>query len=104
MIDKMLHGLRNLIGLGWGVVIDDTSEVQKVQVKFNPAEVKDNIPRYTEYGFQSSPPDGHHALVLFLVAIKVRVLLYQRIIQKVENETLKRVKFVFPMILAKRFI
>lgn len=65
MIDKMLHGLRNLIGLGWGVVIDDASEVQKVQVKFNPAEVKDNIPRYTEYGFQSSPPDGHHALVLF---------------------------------------
>ena len=65
MIDKMLHGLRNLIGLGWGFVSSDDSDVQTVQVKLNPIETKDNIPRYAEYGFQSSPPDGHNALVLY---------------------------------------
>lgn len=65
MIEKLYHGLMNILGLGWGVVVDDESDTQKIQVKFNQAETKDNIPRYTDYGFQSSPPNGHNALVLF---------------------------------------
>lgn len=65
MIDKLYHGLVNLLGIGWGIVSSDDSDIQKVQVKFNKMETKDNIPRYTEYGFQSTPPDGHTALVLF---------------------------------------
>ncbi|MEQ1321786.1 phage baseplate assembly protein domain-containing protein [Acinetobacter guillouiae] len=65
MMEKLYHGLMNLVGLGWGFVVNDDSDTQKIQVKFNQAETKDEIPRYADYGFQSSPPDGHNALVLF---------------------------------------
>jgi len=65
MMEKLYHGLMNFLGLGWGIVSSDDADTQKVQVKFNQMETKDNIPRYAEYGFQSFPPDGHNALVLF---------------------------------------
>ncbi|NNP68968.1 phage baseplate assembly protein V [Acinetobacter sp. Ac_5812] len=65
MIDKIFHGLMNLLSSGRGIVSDDSKEVQLVQVQFNNEEIKDDIPRYTEYGFQSYPPDGHNALTLF---------------------------------------
>ncbi|KAF1027066.1 MAG: hypothetical protein GAK29_00872 [Acinetobacter bereziniae] len=65
MLDKLYHGLQNILGLGWGIVANDDEDTQKIQVKFNQVETKDNITRFTEYGFQSSPPDGHNALVLF---------------------------------------
>jgi len=65
MIEKMWHGLKNLLGVGRGVVSDDSGDFQLVQVQFNSNETKDDIPRYAEYGFTSVPPDGHNALVLF---------------------------------------
>lgn len=55
----------NLLGVGRGVVANDDGAAQFVQVSFNKNETKDNLPRYTDYGFQSSPPDGHNALALF---------------------------------------
>lgn len=61
----MWHGLKNLLGVGRGVVSDDSGDFQLVQVQFNSNETKDDIPRYTEYGFDSCPPDGHNALVQF---------------------------------------
>ncbi|MCH7381365.1 phage baseplate assembly protein domain-containing protein [Acinetobacter higginsii] len=65
MIEKMFHGLMNLLGVGRGVIAKDDGDAQLVQVTFNKNETKDNIPRYTDYGFQSAPPDGHNALTLF---------------------------------------
>lgn len=65
MIEKMWHGLKNLLGVGRGVVSDDSGDFQLVQVQFNSNETKDDIPRYSEYGITSVPPDGHNALVLF---------------------------------------
>lgn len=65
MIEKMWHGLKNLLGVGRGVVADDSGDFQLVQVQFNSNETKDDIPRYSEYGFDSCPPDGHNALVQF---------------------------------------
>lgn len=61
----MWHGLKNLLGVGRGVVSDDSGDFQLVQVQFNSNETKDDIPRYSEYGFDSCPPDGHNALVQF---------------------------------------
>ncbi|MCR4530220.1 phage baseplate assembly protein V [Acinetobacter venetianus] len=65
MIEKMWHGLKNLLGVGRGVVSNDSGDFQLVQVQFNSNETKDDIPRYSEYGCTSVPPDGHNALVLF---------------------------------------
>ncbi len=65
MLEKIYHGLMNFLGVGRGIVVSDDGDAQTVQVSFNQIETKDNVPRYTDYGFQSSPPDGHNALVLF---------------------------------------
>lgn len=65
MIEKLYHGLKNLLGVGRGVVSNDEGNVQMVQVTLNQNETKDDVPRYTEYGYQSFPPDGHNALALF---------------------------------------
>jgi phage gp45-like len=103
MIEKMWHGLKNLLGVGRGVVSDDSGDFQLVQVQFNSNETKDDIPRYTEYGFDSCPPDGHNALVQFFggnksigVVVATHTLKGKRILQKV--------RFVFQMIKVKRFI
>jgi phage gp45-like len=45
MIEKMWHGLKNLLGVGRGVVSDDSGDFQLVQVQFNSNETKDDIPR-----------------------------------------------------------
>lgn len=65
MIEKMWNGLKNMLGVGRGIVSDDSGDVQLVQVQFNLNETKDDIPRYAEYGYASVPPDGHNALVHF---------------------------------------
>lgn len=65
MIEKIWHGLMNLLSAGRGIVSDDSGDVQLVQVQFNQKETNDGIPRFSDYGFQSYPPDGHNALALF---------------------------------------
>lgn len=64
MTEKLAHGLRNMIASGQSVAMNDAGKYQVLQVQFSPVEIKDNLPRMTEYGFSSHPPHGHTALVL----------------------------------------
>lgn len=57
--------LRRLLGRGRGVVQDDTGPVQMVQVSPSTLETFDSVPRVSEYGFQSVPPDGFDAVAVF---------------------------------------
>lgn len=58
MIDSIYWALQRLIGRGRGVVQDDRQAAQLVQVQYSTVETKDQVPRLSEYGFDSSPPDG----------------------------------------------
>ena len=64
MIERLMHSLKNLLGSGKANVTADDGPFQTLQVQFNQMETKDNLPRMTEYGFTSHPPDNHTALVL----------------------------------------
>jgi phage baseplate assembly protein V len=65
-IDRMWRRLVLALGRGIITLIDDTGATQTLQVQLSAAEVRDNTPRLAEYGFQSSPPPGADAALLFL--------------------------------------
>jgi len=46
-------------------VVNDSAGIQIMQVKFNPLQTIDNLPRCAEYGFTSNPPEDSDAVVAF---------------------------------------
>lgn len=52
----------------WGRVTfsDDSHSAQRLQVKLNDSETRDDTPRIAEFGLTSRPPDGSDVLVVFL--------------------------------------
>lgn len=64
-IQDLYWRLRRALGRGRCVVQDDTGPVQLVQITPTNLETFDNVPRVTEYGFQSVPPDGSDAIAVF---------------------------------------
>ena len=59
---------RVLLTVGRGRIgpVDDTGNVQLLQVALSPLETQDALPRLAEFGFTSSPPDKADAVVVFM--------------------------------------
>lgn len=65
-ITRLWRRVLLLVGRGRTHVVDDGGNVQRLQVQLGADETKDAIPRVAEYGFQSNPPAGSDAVVLFV--------------------------------------
>lgn len=65
-ISRLWMRLRLVVGRGRVQTVQDAGHVQKLQVQLGADETIDGLPRLAEYGFQSSPPAGSDAIVLFL--------------------------------------
>lgn len=59
---RLLH----VVGRGRALLVDDAGAVQVLQVRLGADWVQDRLPRLAEYGFQSVPPAGSDAVLLFL--------------------------------------
>ena len=58
--------LMTLVGSGSVNLTDDTAAVQTLQVSHSMNAIADKLPRLAEYGFQSSPPAGADAVILWM--------------------------------------
>ena len=65
-IERVWHRVLMLVGRARITAVNDSGRAQVVQVKLSADEIKDGTPRLAEYGFQSNPPVGSDAIVLFL--------------------------------------
>lgn len=65
-VSALWRRLLLVIGRGRLTALDDSGAVQKVQVKLGADEIIDGVPRLAEYGFQSMPPAGSDAVLLFI--------------------------------------
>lgn len=70
LVESLKWMVARMIGRGTGRVESDAGGAQVVQVQMNDREVRDKTPRLAEYGFQSNPPDGFDALVVFLGGVR----------------------------------
>lgn len=59
---------RILLGIARALVavVRDSGGIQVMQVQLSASEVRDGLPRFTEFGFSSNPPVGSDAVVAFL--------------------------------------
>lgn len=62
---RLSDRLRMVIGRGRIKTGDDSGPVQKQQVVLGPLEVHDNIPRLSEFGFASMPPEDSDVTIAF---------------------------------------
>lgn len=62
LANRLLH----IVSRGRLQFVDDAAAVQKVQVRVIGDVLQDNVPRMSEYGFQSSPPIDSDAVLLYL--------------------------------------
>ncbi len=66
----MRRAIQNLLGIGRASTIDDSGDLQKIQVTEGAAgsgfadRVTDNVPRVTEFVFSSVPPEDAEVLVI----------------------------------------
>ena len=65
-IDRLYHRIMLVIGRGRITTLNDAGAVQLMQVKLGALETTDNLPRLAEYGFNSNPPVGSDAVLLFV--------------------------------------
>jgi phage baseplate assembly protein V len=65
-LDRMWRRVLLLVGRGRVTLVDDSGPVQRLQMKLGAEEIKDGVPRLAEYGFQSMPPVGSDAVLVFL--------------------------------------
>lgn len=64
--ERLWRRLLLAVGRGRIASVDDAGQVQKMQVKLGSDETIDAIPRLAEYGFQSRPPVGSDAVLIFV--------------------------------------
>jgi phage baseplate assembly protein V len=64
--DRLGKRLMAAIARGNKTTGRDDGNVQLLQVQLGDKEIHDNLPRLAEFGFASMPPDGSHAVVLFV--------------------------------------
>lgn len=63
--DHFHRRLYSMVGCGQIQIVDDTKQIQYVQVLVSPLETIDGVPRAAEYGFTSNPPSGSDCVVVF---------------------------------------
>jgi phage baseplate assembly protein V len=69
MNDVILRIYRSIMlafGRGRITFVDDSGSAQKVQARFGPLEVIDNLPLPHDFGFTSNPPTGSDVFASFL--------------------------------------
>ena len=66
MIEGLLRRLLYLVSRGRITRVDDAGNAQLLQVRVAADWLQDKLPRMAEYGFQSNPPAGSDAVLLFL--------------------------------------
>jgi phage baseplate assembly protein V len=64
--DRIARRLIAVVARGNKTTGRDDGNVQLLQVQLGDKEIHDNLPRLAEFGFTSMPPDGAHAVVLFV--------------------------------------
>ncbi|WP_249190324.1 MULTISPECIES: phage baseplate assembly protein V [unclassified Burkholderia] len=64
-IDRTARRVMSALARGLVKVVNDSGGIQFMQVKFNPLQTNDNLPRCAEYGFTSNPPEDSDAVVAF---------------------------------------
>jgi phage baseplate assembly protein V len=65
-IERLWLRIQNVIAAARTTTTDDSGAVQAMQLRFHPLQTMDGVPRLAEYGFQSNPPHGTDAVVLFM--------------------------------------
>lgn len=66
LLQRLGRRLQMLTGLGRVQLVNDSGQVQTLQLTITPLEVRDNTPRLAEFGFTSNPPPGADAALLFV--------------------------------------
>jgi len=64
-LDRTARRVMSALAQGLVKVVNDSAGIQFMQVKFNPLQTIDNLPRCAEYGFTSNPPEDSDAIVAF---------------------------------------
>lgn len=64
-LDRTARRVMSALARGLVNLVNDSSGIQFMQVKFNPLQTIDNLPRCAEYGFTSNPPEDSDAVVAF---------------------------------------
>ncbi|MDN7814918.1 phage baseplate assembly protein domain-containing protein [Burkholderia vietnamiensis] len=64
-LDRTARRVMSALARGLVKVVNDSGGIQLMQVKFNPLQTNDNLPRCAEYGFTSNPPEDSDAVVAF---------------------------------------
>lgn len=72
MIQTLIDMVRNLkskvssmVNRGYVTNINDSENVQKIQIQMEGREVKSGMPAVTQFGFHSAPPVGSESINLF---------------------------------------
>jgi len=64
-LDRTARRVMSALAQGLVKIVNDSAGIQFMQVKFNPLQTIDNLPRCAEYGFVSNPPEDSDAVVAF---------------------------------------
>jgi phage gp45-like len=65
-IERLYRCMQLAFGRGRVTFVDDSGPVQRLQVRFGPLEIIDNMPAPHDFGFTSSPPIGSDVFASFL--------------------------------------
>ncbi|MDB5822158.1 MAG: putative baseplate assembly protein Gp45,Mu-like protein [Herminiimonas sp.] len=65
-IQRLYQRLLHVVGRGRVTQGNDTGNVQTLQLRLGPDELRDNTPRLAEFGFTSMPPVGSDAVLVFV--------------------------------------
>jgi phage baseplate assembly protein V len=65
-IERLYALILHMIGRGRVTAAKDDGNVQLLQIRLGPDEIRDNTARLAEYGFTSMPPIGADAVALFI--------------------------------------
>ncbi|WP_260430436.1 phage baseplate assembly protein V [Burkholderia stagnalis] len=62
-LNRLARRILLMMARGTITLVDDSQNVQTLQVRVNGLELLPDIPRFAEYGFTSNPPAGTQAIV-----------------------------------------
>jgi phage baseplate assembly protein V len=65
-IERLYIRLLMVFGRALVKVVNDAGGLQQLQIQLGKDELRDNTPRFAEYGFTSSPLSGARAIAIFM--------------------------------------
>lgn len=73
-VSKIFRRIRAIVTYARILFVDDSGDLQILQIEGYLAELRDGVERLGEYGFASNPPSGSQALVLALGGSRARLV------------------------------